>query len=107
MLKIIYNSPSSELADKKKNKQIAEAAKLSIKELGSIEVYSSMYNSVVGKIANAETIVPGWFGVDFETEDEIEPNAYKKGCLAQEIVFGKIYDQKHDAYFEGIERIVI
>lgn len=107
MLKILYNSPSAELVDKKNNKILADTAKLSIKELGYIEVYSSVYNSVVGKITNVETIIPGWHGVDFETEDEVDPNAYKKGCLAQEIVYGKIYDQKHDCYFDGIEKIII
>ena len=79
MLRIIYNSPSSEVADKKKNKQIAESAKLTIKEYGGIEVYSSVYKSIVGKISNAETIIPGWLGIDFEADDEIEPKAFKKG----------------------------
>lgn len=108
MLRLFYASKDSDLAAKKRNKLIADAAKATIKEFGSIEVWSSISGQLEGKIKNPETILPGWGGVNFELDDEINPALAVKGCLIQKIEFGKIIDSKHENQeIEGIERIII
>ena len=42
MLRIFYASKDNDLAAKKRNKLIADAAKATIKEFGSVEVWSSI-----------------------------------------------------------------
>lgn len=108
MLKIFYSSGANDAAAKKRNKAIADAAKATIKEYGYIEVWSSVSKQPVAKIKNPETILPGWGGIDFELDDEINPALSEKGCLVKEIVFGKIVDTKHENQeIEGIDRIII
>lgn len=109
MLRIYYQTriQDQDLA-KKDNRRLADAAKNTIKEYRSIDVYSSVVKRVVGYVKNPEAIRPGWGGVEFEADDEIEPATFRQGCLAQEIVEGKIIDTKHgDAELDGIVRIVI
>lgn len=108
MLKIFYASKTNDIAAKKKNKSIADAAKATIKEYGYIEVWSSITGCQEAKIKNSETILPGWGGIDFELDDEIDQRLSEKGCLIKEIVFGKIIDTKHENQeIDGIERIII
>lgn len=109
MLKIYYQTKiQDQNLAKKDNKRLAEAAKNTIREYRSIDVYSSVVKRVVGYVKNAETIRPGWGGVEFEADDEIEPATFSQGCLVQDIEEGKIIDTKHDdAEIDGITRIVI
>lgn len=108
MLRVFYASKTNDTNAKRKNKLIAEAAKLTIKIYGEIEVWSSKTEMLEGKIKNPETIIPGWGGVDFELDDEINPNLSEKGCLIKEIVFGKIVDPKYENQeLNGIEKIII
>lgn len=108
MLKIFYASKTNDLAAKKRNKAIAEAAKATIKEYGYIEVWSSVSGCQETKIKNPETILPGWGGIDFELDNEINPALSEKGCLVKDIVFGKLIDTKHENQeIEGVERIII
>lgn len=108
MLRIYYASDTKDNVAKKKNKAIAEAAKATIKEYGYVEVWSSKTNQREAIIKNPETIYPGWGGVDFEMDDEINPSLAEKGCLIKEIIMGKIIDTKHeDQEISGIDRIII
>lgn len=108
MLRIYYKSEGNDAVAKKKNKIIAEAAKNTIKENGFVEVWSKKTNQLEAKIKNSETILPGWGGIDFELDDEIDPMLAEKGCLVQGIEMIKIEDVKHPGQtIDCIYRIII
>lgn len=108
MLNLYYCSKGHEIADKKKNKMIADTMKLTIKENGYVEIFSSILNEEVGKVKNSEAIIPGWGGIAIEADDEIEPRAFKHGCKVQKIEFGKIVDRKHENQeLDAIYQIII
>lgn len=108
MLRIYYKSEGNDAAAKKKNKALADAAKVTIKEYGYVEVWSKKTNQLEAKIKNPETIIPGWGGVDFELDDEIDSSLAEKGCLVQKIEMAKIDDVKHsNQSINCIYRIII
>ena len=108
MINIFYASETSDVAAKKKNKKIADAAKNTIKEYGLIEVYSSKSGQRAAIIKDKEAIVPYWGGVSFELDDEIDSALAKKGNLINEILFGKMPDPKNpEQEVLGIEKIII
>lgn len=108
MINIFYGSKTNDAAAKKENKRIAEAAKLTIKEVGPIDVISSKTGGVVAIINNKDTIIPYWGGVNFELSDEIDSALCEKRGLVKEICYGAIPDKK-DPKVEarGIEKIII
>lgn len=108
MLNLWYNSEGSELIDKKKNKRIADIAKLTIKEMKYIDVWSSKTKQYEGKIKDPEKIIPYWSGVSFELFDDIDPSFCEKRGVIKEIIFGKIIDTKHENQeVDAIDRIII
>lgn len=108
MINIFYGSKTNDAAAKKENKRIAEAAKLTIKEVGPIDVISSKTGGVVAIINNKDTIIPYWGGVNFELSDEIDSALCEKRGLVKEICYGTIPDKKDPkAEARGIEKIII
>jgi hypothetical protein len=108
MINIFYTSETNDVAAKKKNKKIADAAKNTIKEYGFIEVYSLKSGQKAAVIKDKEAIIPYWGGVSFELDDEIDPALAQKGNLVNKICFGGIPDPKNpEQEILGIEKILI
>ena len=106
MLRVFYASKTNDANAKRKNKLIAEAAKLTIKIYGEIEVWSSKTERLEGKIKNPETIIPGWGGVDFELDDEIN---YKVGLVLNKKVGDTIIEGEEllKIYLNKIHGIIL
>lgn len=108
MIKLWYNSDGSDIVAKKKNKKIADLAKLTIKEMGYVEVWSSKTKQLEAKIKDPEKIEPYWSGIDFELYDEIDPTLCEKRGIVKEIIMGKMIDTKHENQeIDAIDRIII
>lgn len=82
---------SSEIEDTKKSKkeckEIAEGAKLVIKEIGQVEIISKKTNEPVGYVTNPDNIINGWCGIDFVFDDPIADYVVTQ---KPELVFEKV-----------------
>lgn len=94
ILRLIYQSEGSDIKAKKANKKLADIAKNTIKELGKIEIRSSISNERIGCIKNKETILPFWSCVDFEAEDFMPDNLLKENGKIQDIKYSYTIDKK-------------
>jgi len=94
VLRILYKSENSDKEAKKQNKKIADLCKITIKELGEVEIWSKKSNKKIGCVKNKETILPFWGSIDIEADDYLPDYELTDNGLIQEIKYGKTYDTK-------------